>query len=107
PPRGAAGRVRDAHRQAGSTLRLAVACIAAAAAAAVLGAGRWLTLHLLLAGGVVLAISAVSLMLTVTWSAAPAPADRWATFQRRCVAVGAVGVGLGREVERPGVVGVA
>jgi nitrite reductase (NO-forming) len=99
--RGAADRVRVSHRQTRATLRLALGFIAAAAVAAVLDTGRWLPLHLLLAGGVVLAISGVSLMLTVTWSAAPAPADRWVWTQRACVAVGAAGVGAGREADAP------
>jgi hypothetical protein len=75
---------------------VALAFVAAAPVAAVVEGTRWLPLHLLLAGGVVLAISAVSLMLTVTWSAAPAPADRWVAVQRTAVAVGAAGIGIGR-----------
>jgi nitrite reductase (NO-forming) len=43
-----------------------------------------------------LTISGVSLMLTVTWSAAPAPADRWVAAQRTLVAAGAAGVAVGR-----------
>lgn len=73
--------------------------IACAAAAAALGSARWLPLHLLMAGGVVLAISGVSLMLTVTWSAAPAPPDRWVGLQRICIAAGAAGVALGRRLD--------
>jgi nitrite reductase (NO-forming) len=62
----------------------------------------------LLGGAVVLAISGASLMLTVTWSAAPAPADRWVRTQRLAVAVGIAGVGLGREAGAPDtLVGVA
>lgn len=96
-PRGAADRVRRSHAQTRTTLRLALAFIAAAPAAWAVEGTRWLPLHLFLAGGVVLAISGVSLMLTVTWSAAPAPADRWVLAQRGCIAAGAVGVGMGRE----------
>ena len=44
-------------------------------------------------------ISGVSLMLTVTWSTAPAPSDRWVGFQRSCIAVGASGIALGRAAE--------
>lgn len=95
--RGAADRVRRAHAQTRTTLRLALAFIAAAPAAWAIEGTRWLPLHLFLAGGVVLAISGVSLMLTVTWSAAPAPPDRWVLAQRSCIAAGAVGVGIGRE----------
>ena len=73
--------------------------LAAAARAAAVGAPRWLPLHLLLAGGVTLAISGVSLMLTVTWSAAPAPPDSWVNGQRAAVAAGAAGVALGREAQ--------
>jgi nitrite reductase (NO-forming) len=61
-----------------------------------------LPLHLFLAGTVVLGISAVSLMLTVTWSAAPAPPDRWVALQRVCVALGAAGIGLATEAELGG-----
>jgi nitrite reductase (NO-forming) len=50
----------------------------------------------------VLGISAVSLMLTVTWSAAPAPPDRWVAVQRTCVAVGAAGIGVATEAELTG-----
>jgi nitrite reductase (NO-forming) len=106
--RGAADRVRISHRQTRPTLALALAFIGAAALAAVADSARWLPLHLLLAGGVVLAISGVSQMLTVTWSAAPAPPDGWVVTQRLCIAVGAAGVAAGREAELPdGVVGVA
>ncbi|HEY9556151.1 MAG TPA: hypothetical protein VIR58_05420, partial [Acidimicrobiales bacterium] len=95
----AADRVRRSHAQTRVTLRLALGFIAAAALSAAAVDARWLPLHLFLAGGMVLAISGVSLMLTVTWSAAPAPSDRWVTWQRVAVAVGAAGVGIGREAE--------
>lgn len=97
--RGAADRVRLSHAQTRTTLRLALAFIAAAALAAAAGSARWLPLHLFLAGAVALAISGVSLMLTVTWSAAPAPPDRWVAAQRACIAVGAAGVAVGRQAE--------
>ncbi len=103
--RGAADRVRIAHHQARLSLGCALAFMAAAAVAAAAGASRWLPLHLFLAGGVVLAISGVSVMLTVTWSAAPAPPDLWVWFQRLCVAAGTIGVTVGREADLP--VGVA
>lgn len=99
--RGAADRVRLSHRQTRPTLALALAFIGAAALAAVADTGRWLPLHLLLAGGVVLAISGVSLMLTVTWSAAPAPPGGWVATQRLCIAAGAAGVAAGREADLP------
>lgn len=97
--RGASDRVRLSHAQARATLQLALAFVAASALAAVLADGRWLPLHLFLAGGVVLAISGVSVMLTVTWSAAPAPSNRAVQVQRSCIALGAVGVGAGRELD--------
>ncbi len=96
--RGAPDRIRRSHAQTRTTLRLALAFIAAAALAVPAGGSRWLVLHLFLVGGVMLAISGVSLMLTVTWSAAPAPAGRWVVAQRTLVAVGAAGVAFGREV---------
>lgn len=99
--RGAPDRVRIAHRQTRATLRFALGFIVAAVVAAAAGSSRWLPLHLFLAGGVVLAISGASLMLTVTWSAAPAPADRWVIAQRSCVAVGAAGIAVGREASLP------
>lgn len=103
-----ADRVRVSHQQTRVTLRLALAFIAAGAIAAVVGDSRWLPLHLLLAGGAVLAISGVSLMLTVTWSAAPAPDGRRVALQRAAVAGGAAGVGAGRGLSLPdAVVGVA
>ncbi|HLT15785.1 MAG TPA: hypothetical protein VK007_03705 [Acidimicrobiales bacterium] len=94
--RGAANRVRRSHAQTRVTVRMALVFLLAAGAAVLAGEGTWLALHLLLAGGVVLAISGVSLMLAVTWSAAPAPADGWAWAQRLLVAAGAAGVAAGR-----------
>lgn len=73
--------------------------IAAAVLARAAGSSRWAALHVFLVGGVVLAISGVSLMLTVTWSAAPAPPRRWVATQRALIAVGAAGVVGGRELE--------
>lgn len=102
-PRGAPDRVRVAHEQARATLRLALAIVGAAVVAAVLphDTGRWLPLHLFLAGGLGLAISAASLLLTVTWSAATPPPARWVALQRWSVAVGAVGVAASRELAAP------
>jgi nitrite reductase (NO-forming) len=100
--RGAVDRVRLAHAQARTTVRLALALAASALVAAAAADGRWLPLHLFLAGGVVLAISGVSVMLTVTWSAAPAPPDRLVQLQRACVATGAAGVAAGRQLELAG-----
>jgi nitrite reductase (NO-forming) len=95
----AAERVRLSHAQTRTTLRLALVFIAAAATAGAVGSARWLPLHLFLAGAVTLAISGVSLMLTVTWSAAPAPSNRWVGLQRACIAGGAAVVALGREAD--------
>ncbi len=112
PREEAADRVVRSHAQTRATVRFALAFLVAAALAAALGgrthAGEWFALHLLLAGGVVTAISGVSLMLAVTWSAAPAPPERWVTLQRGCVISGAVAVGVSRRLEMPaGVVGAA
>jgi nitrite reductase (NO-forming) len=81
------------------TVGFALAFFAAAALAWVTTDTSWLAVHFFLAGGVVLAISGVSLMLTVTWSAAPAPADRIVGLQRLCVAAGAGGVAAARRLE--------
>lgn len=97
--RGAAGRVARSHAQARTTIATSLAFVAAGVLAWAAGTASWLPLHLFLAGGVVLAISGVSLMLTVTWSAAPAPADRLVAIQRACVAGGAAGVVAGRQLE--------
>jgi nitrite reductase (NO-forming) len=98
---GSSVRIRTTHRHTRETLRWALAFLAGAALAAGLGAERWLPLHLFLAGGVGLAISAVTLMLTVTWSAAPAPPGRWVLVQRSLVAAGTLGVAVGREAGLP------
>lgn len=94
--RGAADRVKRAHAQARRGLRMALCFIGSAAVAAVLDGTTWLAVHLFLAGGMLLAISSVSLMLTVTWAAAPAPPDRLVIAQQLAAAVGAAGVGIGR-----------
>lgn len=98
-PRGATDRVRTSHDQARTTVRLAFVFLLAAAIAGAVRDERWLALHLFLAGGVVLAISGVSSMLTVTWSAAPAPPNRLVALQRACIAIGAAGVAVGRELD--------
>lgn len=83
-------------------MRLALAFIVAAVVAGATADSAWLGLHLFLAGAVVLAISGVSLMLTVTWSAAPAPPSGWVGVQRACIAVGAAGIAIAREATLPG-----
>jgi nitrite reductase (NO-forming) len=81
------------------TVGLALAFFAAAAVAWATTDTSWLPLHLFLAGGVVLAVSGVSLMLTVTWSAAPAPPDGLVALQRLCIAAGAGGVAAARRLD--------
>ena len=110
PREEAADRVVRSHAQTRTTVRFALAFFIAAGLAAALDgrtdAGEWFALHLLLAGGVVSAISGVSLMLTVTWSAAPAPPESWVSLQRGCIALGAAGLGVSRRLElSAGVVG--
>lgn len=97
-PTGAANRVRDAQAHARKTLALSLVFLFAAPVAAVVphATGRWLPLHLLLAGGAVLAISAATVLFVVTWSAAAAPGRRWLTTQRTLVALGAAGVAASR-----------
>ncbi|MFV0317460.1 MAG: hypothetical protein ACK5O2_10950 [Microthrixaceae bacterium] len=92
-------RVVDSQRQAKSSLGIAVAFMAAAAVTAVadLSIGVWLPLHLFLVGGLLSAISGATQLLAVTWSAAPAPPDRWAAVQRWSLACGAVLLAIGRE----------
>lgn len=87
-----ADRVVRSHRQAIASVWLALVFVAAALAAAATGEPAWMGLHLFLAGGLVLTISGVSLMLTVTWSSAPAPPGWVVLLQRACIAGGAVAV---------------
>lgn len=96
-----AERVRLSHAQARASLRLVLAFLAAAGVAGVAGAPRWVVVHLFLAGAVVQAIGGVSLMLTVTWSAAAAPSDGWARIQRWATAAGAAGVVVARGFDLP------
>lgn len=104
-PTDTAGRVARSHAQTRRTITVALVVLAASAAMAAWSAwrhwesGRWTSVHLFLVGGVTLAISAVSVMLTVTWSAAPAPSDRVVAVQRWSVAVGAVVVTVGRAAD--------
>ena len=102
--RGSSVRIRTTHRQARETLRWALVFLAGAAVAAGLGGARSVPLHPFPAGGRGLPLSAVTLMLTVTWSAAPAPPDRWVLVQRSLLAVGTLGVAVGRAADLPGVV---
>ncbi|HVV35140.1 MAG TPA: hypothetical protein VHC63_00950 [Acidimicrobiales bacterium] len=98
-PRGAPGRVADAQRQARPTLLLAGAFLVAAAAGTAVPhwTGRWLSLHLALAGALVLAISGATQFLAVTWGAAPPPVRAVSVTQRWLVTGGAVLVVAGRQ----------
>lgn len=97
----------EAQRQARASLALAAAFVVAAGVAVAVPGGRsWVPLHLLLAGGVSLAISGSTLLFTVTWSAGPAPSRTATGLQRGAVALGAAGVVLGRAADlRPLLVG--
>lgn len=96
-------RVRAVHAQARPTVALAVLFAAAAPVAAAVPhrTGTWLPLHLLLAGAVVLAISATTQLFTVTWSAAPAPPDRPVALQRALLAGGVLVLAVARELRWP------
>lgn len=102
-PAGAQGRVAAVHRQARPTLVLAALFAVAAGLAAPLPSrtGAWLPVHLFLVGAVVLAISAATQLLAVTWGAAPAPPGRAVATQRALMATGAAGLALAREVDAP------
>lgn len=94
--RDASDRVPVSHAQTRITIRIALFMIVVAVGCGLLVEQRWLALHIFLSGAVVLAISGVSVMLTVTWSAAPAPANMLMTAQRSTITAGALGVGFGR-----------
>jgi len=98
---GAPDRVRPAQRQAAAALAQAGAFGVAAGLALVLADGRWLALHLFLAGTLVSAISGVSVLFAVTWSAAPCPPARRSALQRALVGAGAAGVAVTRHVDAP------
>lgn len=98
-PRGDPRRVAEVHAQTRRGLAQVAAFVVAAMATAVAGVGGdwWLPLHLFVVGALLSAISAVALMLSVTWSAAPAPRPAVASSQRGTLAVGAVGLVVGHE----------
>lgn len=100
--RGARGRVADVHAQTRTGLLVAVGFAVAAVLAGVfrVGAGWWLPLHLFVVGGLLSAISAVTQMLAVTWSAAPAPHPVVAATQRWALAAGAIALVVGRETDQ-------
>lgn len=99
-PRGAADRVRLAQRQARWTMPVVGLFVVGALSAGALDS-RWAMIHLVLAGATVLVISAASLMLAVTWSAAPAPPDSLVVLQRTCVTVGVAVLVSGRQADAP------
>lgn len=101
--RGATGRVAAVHRQARHTLTIAALFVIAAPVAAIAPhrTGPWLPLHLFLVGGLLSAISGVTQLLAVTWSAAPAPKPSHAALQRWLLATGAVGLTVAREFDAP------
>ncbi len=93
------GRVRAVHEQArrGLTVSVAFVFVAAVGLAVPAIGGWWSPLHLFAVGGLLGAISAVTPMLAVTWSAAPAPRTSVVTTQRWTLAAGAVALAVGRE----------
>ncbi len=97
--RGAQGRVVEVHAQTRRGLMIAVGLAIAAGAAVVAGNGWWLPLHLFAVGGLLSAISAVTQMLAVTWSAAPAPRRIVAGAQRWTIAIGSGALIIGRETD--------
>lgn len=104
----AARRVAEMHRHA----RRGLALSGAFALAGLVGAvtphrtGVWLSLHLFLVGALTTAISTVTQVLAVTWSAAPAPPRRHVEAQRWTLGLGAILVVAGREASRPPVTAV-
>lgn len=94
-----AGRVAQMHHHARRGLAVSgmFAVAAVAATFAPTRTGVWLPLHLFFVGSVTTAISTVTLMLAVTWSASPAPPGRILAFQRWTLSLGAVLVVLGRD----------
>ena len=95
----AAGRVVVMHRHTRRGLAVSGAFAIAALVAALVphDTGAWLPLHLFFAGSLATAISTVTLMLAVTWSAAPAPSEPLMSMQRWMLAAGALAVAAGRE----------
>ncbi len=98
--RGAQRRVAEVHEQTRRGLAITVGFAVAAGLTVVADNGWWLPLHLFVVGGLLSAISAVTQMLAVTWSAAPAPRRIVAAAQRSSVAVGAGALVIGRETDR-------
>ncbi len=63
--------------------------------------GAWLPLHLVLVGTLLLAISGVTRLFAVSWSASRPCGDRVVAVQRWLVAVGAAGLAAARELDAP------
>lgn len=95
-PAAVRNRVRIAQAAARDGLVMAGLFTVAALVAAAAGTtgGRWLPLHLALAGGLVAAISGATVLLAVTWSAGPAPRPTVTRAQLGLVAGGAAGVAV-------------
>lgn len=102
-----ATRVADVQRQTVPMLMIAVGFTVAAPIAALVphDTGAWLPLHLFLVGGLFSAIAGATQMLAVTWSTAPAPADRLASIHRWLIVAGVVSVAVGRETDSSALVG--
>lgn len=102
-PRGSAGRVAVVQRQARVTLGLAGGFAVAAAVALVVPhrTGDWLSLHLFLAGALLLAISAATQLFAVTWAAGAPPSDRVAAVQRWLLAAGVALLATAHELQWP------
>lgn len=96
-------RVAEVQHQTRLTLAVATAFIVAGPVAALLphDTGVWLPLHLFLVGGVLSAISGTTQLLAVTWSTAAAPSRRLADVQRAGIAVGAMAIAVGHEIDSP------
>lgn len=100
-PSGAADRVPLAQASARRSIGVGGLFVLAAAITALTGAGdgRWLPLHLFMAGALTAIIGGASTLFTVTWSAAPAPPATVMWVQRLLCAVGAVVVVSARVLE--------
>ncbi|MGB3411802.1 MAG: hypothetical protein WBA45_11440 [Microthrixaceae bacterium] len=106
-PRGAADRVAQVHRQARPTFVIAALFAVASPIAGAVphNTGIWLPLHLFLVGSVLGAILAATQLLSVTWSASPAPANWLANVQRALLYGGVAAIATGREVDVDAITG--
>lgn len=93
-------RVVDVQAQAARALSSSLAFVVVAGVLALTcNRGLWLPLHLLFAGGLLMAISGASQLFAVTWSAAPAPPKFVAAAQRWVLSGGVVSSAIGHEIE--------